>query len=232
MTQKEGKTAGQLLTKKEKSRKLQDQKANSVADMAAVLAMQARPPNKGDIQRAKFFVRTDGRPPAKRGFGSRRGHNVFEFQGRIMGTSIWWADMLDAEFAATWPEEVVHGRLAVNRGTAIWPPPEELASKEYEVQTSGRGEGAYEEAVLKAKEDRESLLNRRDELSIGKKIKDAEARAVNAPATEGEERAADAEEVSRTNQQTARRFASSRRAWLRPFGVHSGPVPQQSSSSA
>ena len=225
---KEGKHAGQLLPKSKRMRKLQDQKANSIADMAAVLAMQARPPTKELIERAKFLVRTDGRPPAKYGFGSRRGHNVFEFQGRIDGTSVWWADMLDAEYAATWPEEVVHGKLAVNRGTAVWPPPEELASREHEVQVKGSEEEAHQMAVLKVKEERDALLRRRDEVAIKEKIKDAEKRAVETSTVEEESEEPKPSIASKAGQKMTLTFASPKRAWLSAFGINSGPVDQQS----
>ena len=134
VTQTEGKNAGTLMTKKDKGKVLMDQKANTVADMAAVLAIQARPPSPEVIERMKKRVRTDGRSVAKRGLGSQRTANVFEFQGKVDGVSIWWASMLDAEYAATWPEEVKHGKLAVDRGTAIWPPPLDLAHQEMNVE--------------------------------------------------------------------------------------------------
>ncbi|KAI4154907.1 MAG: hypothetical protein LQ340_001344, partial [Diploschistes diacapsis] len=139
MTVQSGPGAGiHLLPRLQRSRALRNQKANSIADMAAVLAIQARAPLPEQVKRARFFVRTDGRPLAKRGIGSRKSHNLFEFQGRIEGTSVWWADLLDAEYAETWPVDVVHGRLAVARGTAVWPPPEELVTREVEVEGGGK----------------------------------------------------------------------------------------------
>ena len=153
-----------------------DQKANSIADMAAVLALQARPPTLEAVEKAKRMVRTDGRPIAKKGPGSLKSHNIFEFQGRVDGTSVWWADILDAEYAETWPEKVVHGRLAVNRGKAVWPPPEELVSREVEVEAGKEAEesGWMEAAVNEQMEERRRLLRRESEVDVKEKIRETE----------------------------------------------------------
>ncbi len=95
--------------------------------MAAVLAMQARPPNPEKIKEAEKKVRWEGQGnKPKYGLGSKTTAEVIEFQGKVDGVSIWWANPLDAEYAETWPEPVKHGPLAVNRYTAVWPPPEDL----------------------------------------------------------------------------------------------------------
>jgi hypothetical protein len=176
ITLTKGPNAGNLMSRTERSFKLMDQKANSIADMAHVLSMQARPPTPEVIKRAKYLVRTDKRPVAKRGPGSRKTHNVFEFQGRIQGTTVWWANVLDAEFAETWPAEVVHGKLAVSRNTAVWPPPEKLVTKPIEITVRGDGEEEERAAIQEAVEERRKLLNRSSEVDINEKIRDAEAR--------------------------------------------------------
>ena len=185
-----GKDEQLLPKKKERGRKLMDQKANSIADMAAVLALQARAPTEKEVDRAKFFVRTDGRPVAKRGKGSQRTNDVIEFQGRIGGTSVWWVDLLDAEFAETWPVQVVHGRLAVNRGTAVWPPPEELVVKEVELGSGEKvvaEEPAWEKArVEEEMEGRRKLLRRSAEVSAKEKFAEAERMVVEAREMEKE----------------------------------------------
>ena len=135
-----GPNFGSLLGRKERTFKLMDQKANSIADMAAVLAIQARPPESWLVKKMERLVDTkewylpqEGEtrdkkviqpswPRAKRGRNSRIGHRVFEFQGKIDGTSIWWADPSDAEYAETWPVEVVHHNLDIVRGHPRWPP--------------------------------------------------------------------------------------------------------------
>lgn len=171
MLQTKGPHAGHwLLPRKERGKKIQNQKANSIADMAAVLASQARAPTEEEIRSAKFFVRRDGRPVAKKGAGSKRSCRAIEFQGRIEGTSVWWADMLDAEFAETWPVQVVHGRLAVYRGTAVWPPPEDYVSREHEV-VKDEGDEAARERVM---EERRALLRRSEEVDVKEKMRIAE----------------------------------------------------------
>lgn len=126
VTETEGRHMGQLLPKKRKGKVLMNQKANSIADMAAVLAMQARPPTEEELKKAERRVfgpiSLRGRPKPKRGDGSHTTAEVYEFRGKLDGVSIWWANTLDAEYAETWPEDVVHGTLAVNRSTPIWPP--------------------------------------------------------------------------------------------------------------
>ena len=127
VTQKDGPHAGNLMSKKEKSRIIMDQKANAIADMAAVLAIQARQPSAEEIAKANRRVNSrKGVPKPKYGLGSWETSDVLEFQGKVDGVSVWWANPTDAEYAETWPEPVRHGPLAVARYTAVWPPPEEL----------------------------------------------------------------------------------------------------------
>lgn len=148
-----------------------DQKANSIADMAAVLAMQARPPDPELVERMARQVYTKTwtygktlpsgekttvsvlRPHyarAKRGQNSKIGHRVLEFEGNISGTSVWWADPNDAEFAETWPMEVIHGTLDVVRGHPIWPPPAKYLTNAGE-GSSAEGAKAREELTTEQK---------------------------------------------------------------------------------
>ena len=132
ITLKDGPHKGQLLEKKKRGRVLQNQKANSVADMAAVLLIQERPPTPEQLEKAERFVRNDGRPPAKRGFGKKQSSEV-DYMGTVDGVTISWANILDAEFAETWPAPVVHQELTKQRYTAAFPLPDaegELAAAE------------------------------------------------------------------------------------------------------
>ena len=122
VTQTEGRHKGQLLPKKQKGKVLMNQKANSVADMAAVLLQQARPPTEEELAIANRKRRLDGRPPAKRGLGRQMNTEATSFQGSVEGVRIRWANILDAEYAQTWPKDVVHDGLAKSRYTAAWPP--------------------------------------------------------------------------------------------------------------
>ena len=70
----EKKTRTRLLSKKERGRKLCDQKANSVADLAAALDIVKREAEIGEVV-------------------------------------VSWTDIMDAEFAESWPENVSHWHL-------------------------------------------------------------------------------------------------------------------------
>ena len=136
-----------------------DQKANSVADMAAVLHMQAQPPTQEAVIKAKGRVRVDGRPVPKRGLHRKPTASVLEFQGKLGRTSIWWASLRDAEYAESWPGEVTHGRLAVVRGSALWPPPlgwafeEVKVEREVEFETTVGEDGKIVETEIPREED-------------------------------------------------------------------------------
>ncbi|MCJ1401191.1 hypothetical protein MMC11_004403 [Xylographa trunciseda] len=149
VTQTEGIHKGQLLPKKKRGYVLMNQKANSVADMAAVLLIQSREPTEREVAAAKRKVRTDGRPLAKRGKGKQASAEALTIKGSVEGVRIRWADLLDAEYAETWPAEVVHDGLEKHRYTAAWPqapplvPEEEMLAEEVmgedEVEDSQRG---------------------------------------------------------------------------------------------
>ena len=107
-----------------------NQKANSVADMAAVLLIQAKEPTEKEAASANRRVRTDGRPLAKRGTGRQASADALTIRGSVEGVRIRWADILDAEYAETWPVEVVHDGLEKHRYTAAWPQAPPLVSRE------------------------------------------------------------------------------------------------------
>jgi hypothetical protein len=133
VTEKEGKHAGKIMRKKRKGKVLMNQKANSIADMAHVLAMQAREPTPEELERADRMVNGPpnkrGRPKPKRGPGSQQTAEVYEFRGKVDAVSIWWKNTLDAEFAETWPAAVQHGEMSTNHYTIVWPPPEEVVGE-------------------------------------------------------------------------------------------------------
>jgi Transcriptional regulation of mitochondrial recombination len=80
---------GKKLRRRERGRKICDQKANSVADMSAALKnVTARENVKGE---EKAVVEP------------------------VVTAKISWADILDAEFAESWPETVVHGKWETTR---------------------------------------------------------------------------------------------------------------------
>ena len=138
--------AGQLLGQVARRRALQDQKPYAVADMAAVLALQARAPNAEELRthQRRVWLSENKRVRPKRGPHSRLTAAAFEFQGLVDRVGVWWAQVRDAEYARTWPVAVQHGRLAVNRGKPVWPPPRGWAVEEVKVRVEEEEEAAEE----------------------------------------------------------------------------------------
>lgn len=131
ITETKGKYKGQLLGTKKRGKVLMNQKANSVADLAAVLLQQERPPT------AKQIEISAGRIKLKNSLRKRKGplevedHPVpaQELSG-VDGVIVRWANMMDAEFARTWPQAVIHDELMKSRHTAAFPPgPQEPVAK-------------------------------------------------------------------------------------------------------
>ena len=181
-----------------------DQKANSIADMAAVLAIQARAPESWLVKKMERLVDTkewflpqkgeerDKKvvqptwPRAKRGRNSRIGHGVFEFQGKIDGTSIWWADSNDAEYAETWPAEVVHHDLEIVRGHPRWPPTSQDISEtmdgavtQSKVSAEQGQDASSQGATMELSSSESKAQSERERIKLLKeKIKDAKRRMV------------------------------------------------------
>lgn len=123
ITETEGKWKGSLLPKKRRGKVLMDQKANSVADLAAVLHLQGKGPSKKRILNAE--IRRGRVETLKKQKGEDKVKkapvDVASEMGGIEGVKVRWADILDAEFAKTWPEGVVHDVLEKSRYTAAFP---------------------------------------------------------------------------------------------------------------
>src|SRR4051794_6165452 len=96
MTDKDGK----FIAKKKRGRLINDQKANSVADIAAVLGKIGTPEGdeiglKGAMEKGKDLTKVE----------------------------VKWINLLDAQFAETWSENVVHDKLdweKNNRDPKYW----------------------------------------------------------------------------------------------------------------
>jgi hypothetical protein len=82
---------GKIITRKERGRKLCDQKANSVADIAAVLGKIGTPEGE-EIGLKGLEVEGDGSAAAAQ-------------------VEVKWSDLLDAQFAESWSENVIHDKL-------------------------------------------------------------------------------------------------------------------------
>ena len=116
------------MSTKSRGRVLMDQKANCVADVAAVLLLQER---------------------AERERGEGKGGKKWGGVGPVDGVRVFWADIRDAEFAEAWPGAVVHAGLGRSRYTAAFPVEGEGEKTEVGVQgpeVDGPVQGAQEMA--------------------------------------------------------------------------------------
>lgn len=102
-----------------------NQRANSVADLAAVLMQGEKGPSQERIEYKEGSRRAWARvkmqkEKAGKEVPKRSPHAAQEAYG-VEGVTVRWADILDAEFAETWPEQVVHHTLQRHRYTAAFP---------------------------------------------------------------------------------------------------------------
>lgn len=119
----EGKWKGSLLPKRRRGQVLMNQRANSIADLAAVLELQKSGPSDERIvnaerrrRRVETLKRQKGEDKVK-----KAPIDVASEMGGVEGVSIRWANPLDKEFAEAWPEGVYHGDLEKSRYTAAFP---------------------------------------------------------------------------------------------------------------
>ncbi|KAH0544360.1 hypothetical protein FGG08_001501 [Glutinoglossum americanum] len=128
---------GRLLGKKARGKILMNQKENSVADIAAVLMGQEGDLEKALKEREALHVKGDKRPMPKRGIikkSQKLEAKIAELErAKTEPVNIKWANILDAEFAESWPERVIHDGLAVSRYTALPPEPVETIEPKGEV---------------------------------------------------------------------------------------------------
>ena len=119
----EGKWKGSLIPKKKRGKVLMDQKANSIADLAAVLQLQESGPPEERIvnaDRRRRRVETLKRQKGEENVRKAPIDVAYELGG-IEGVKIRWANILDSEYAEAWPKGVVHGGLEKSRYTAAFP---------------------------------------------------------------------------------------------------------------
>lgn len=112
--------------RKDRARVLMDQKANSVADMAAVLLGQGdgEPGTEGEEGRRKGLEKEKGEGEGEDGSWGRLvspGKGKEKEVRDVQGVRIAWTNILDAQFAQTWPSSVVHGDLRTERYAAADP---------------------------------------------------------------------------------------------------------------
>lgn len=112
------------MSTKERGRVLMDQKANSVADLAAVLLEQESGPSQEMVERSKLRRARVEQLKKRKGEAKVKKAPLDvgkEFGAGVEGVRVFWANLLDAEFAKTWPKRVEHGDLRVSRYTAAFP---------------------------------------------------------------------------------------------------------------
>lgn len=146
ITETEGKHAGSLLPNKKRGKVLMNQKANSVADLAAVLWQQERGPSEERVLNAERRMKMAEKKKMAVGMNKVKKDPVDvkeELQG-VEGVMVRWADLLDAEFAETWPDAVMHDRLEKSRHTVAWPALQS-EGEEQEVMAAEASEGGRNE---------------------------------------------------------------------------------------
>ena len=141
-----------------------DQKANSIADLAAVLLQQEDGVSQKRKERWERVSKRVNRVVRQKGLGGegkegdRRRQRlekvnvVKELQG-VEGVKVAWVDMRDAEFAERWPKEVVHEALAKSRYTAAWPARDVLKEREEKASEIGKEAPKVEEVKEAASEE-------------------------------------------------------------------------------
>ena len=149
ITETEGKHAGKLYPTKKRGRILMDQKANSVADLAAVLLQQEQGPSEERVDSAERRIRRA--ESLKRMKGERNVKkdpvDVEEEMKGVDGVQVRWADLSNAEFAETWPEGVVHDTLQKSRHTVAWPAKEILDTEAAEPSAEAPQDGTDQDGI-------------------------------------------------------------------------------------
>lgn len=123
ITEKEGKYAGSLYPIKKRGRILMNQKANSIADLAAVLLQLEEGVEVEKIERQERRIQRVERLKMQKGAHRVKKDPVRlgRETGGVKGVRVRWANMLDMEFAETWPEAVEHEWLKKRRYDIAWP---------------------------------------------------------------------------------------------------------------
>ena len=98
-----------------------DQKANSIADLAAVLALQKKGPSQEHVESANRTAENVRTQKARGKKTLKRKDPQGPVMGGVEGVKVRWVNLLDAEFAEKWPDEVVHDGLTRHRYAAALP---------------------------------------------------------------------------------------------------------------
>lgn len=159
ITEKEGKQAGTLYPRKKRGRILMNQKANSVADLAAVLWQQERGPSEERVANAQRRMKRVEHLKMQKARPGKANKNPLDVKGELQGVEgvyVRWADLLDAEYADTWPEAVVHDTLQKSRHTAAWP----VVQNEEEVKQQKAVKKEQKAVVEVSKEEQQERIKK------------------------------------------------------------------------
>lgn len=134
ITETEGPHKGQLMGTKKRGKVLMNQKANSVADLAAVLLLQEQGPSLEQIAQSERRIRRAKQLKMQKGAYKVNRNPISSTEwGGVEGVRIRWTNILDAEYAETWPTAVVHDVLQKSRYTAAFPPAENQDEAELDI---------------------------------------------------------------------------------------------------
>ena len=150
ITVKEGEHAGSLMKTKDRGKVLMNQKANSVADLAAVLLQDAEGPTEKSAAhkaRSKRYWDRVNRQKIAAGKSPTQKKPKLSLAPVVDEVKIRWADIMDAHYAEKWPQTVVHDNLERSRYTAAFP-----AYEMAEVEEGGDN-GTSEESPLPPSEE-------------------------------------------------------------------------------
>ena len=109
-----------------------NQKANSVADLAAVLLQQEEGPRKKRVESAERRIRRVQKLKKQKGEANvtKRPVDVGKELSGVEGVTVRWTNLQDADYAEAWPVDVEHDVLERSRYTAAFPVLEAEAGKE------------------------------------------------------------------------------------------------------
>ncbi len=178
ITQTEGPHKGQLLGTKKRGKVLMNQKANSIADLAAVLLQQERGPTTEQIERSERRVKRAEQLKRQKGPSKVKKKPILARElGGTEGVMVRWANILDAEFAETWPVAVVHDVLGKSRYTAAFPPAKRTATS----QRQEKGLELVQTNINKDEEKEISSLIKEGEKEIASLVQPVSASEARAP---------------------------------------------------
>lgn len=139
---------GKTLTRHERGRRLNDQRANTIADMAAVL---------GGLGKGNKIVVKDA---AEQGGSvgetatANEGKTATTSEGKtLLQTTVWWVNELDRNYAKKWTDNVKHERF---EDAPVAPTPAAKETKEGESQTAP-AELVAEQELTKGAEQNQRL---------------------------------------------------------------------------